>query len=101
MAKKSSIFKNERRKKTVAQYAAIRKELKEQIRKPSTSPADRAAAVAKLRKQPRNANPIRVKNRCVITGRARAYYRKFGLSRLKLREKALSGELPGVKKASW
>jgi small subunit ribosomal protein S14 len=101
VAKKSSVLKNERRKKKVAQYKALRIKLRELIRKPTTPEAAKAEAVKKLRSLPRDANPIRVKNRCALTGRARGYYRKFGLSRLQLRKKALEGELPGVKKASW
>lgn len=101
MAKTSSIVKNNRRKKTVAKYAALRLQLKELIRKPSTPEAEREEAAAKLRSLPKNASPIRVRNRCELTGRSRGVYRKFGLGRMKLREKALSGELPGVKKSSW
>lgn len=101
MAKKSSVVKNERRKKTVAKFAAVRHELKELIRKPSTPDAEKEAAQKRLRALPRNASPIRVRNRCALTGRPRGFYAKFGLGRSKLREKALSGELPGVKKSSW
>jgi len=101
MAKTSSVVKNDRRKKTVAKFAAVRKELKELIRKPTTPEGEREEAMKKLRNLPRNANPIRVRNRCALTGRARGVYSKFGLGRSKLREKALSGELPGVKKSSW
>lgn len=101
MAKTSSIVKNERRKATVARYVSVRKELKELIRKPSTPEAEREEAMKKLRNLPRNANPIRVRNRCALTGRPRGVYRKFGLGRAKLREKAVVGELPGVKKSSW
>jgi small subunit ribosomal protein S14 len=101
MAKKSSVVKNDRRKRTVAKFATVRKELKEIIRKPTTPDQEREDAVAKLRKLPRNANPIRVRNRCLLTGRPRGVYSKFGLGRSKLREKALCGELPGIKKSSW
>jgi small subunit ribosomal protein S14 len=101
MAKKSSVVKNERRKKTVARFAAVRKELKELIRKPSTPETEREEAIQKLQSLPRNANPIRVRNRCALTGRPRGVYAKFGLGRSMLRAKALSGELPGVKKSSW
>lgn len=101
MAKTSSIFKNERRKATVAKYATRRKELKAIIKNPATSAEDREAAQLKLAKQPRDANPIRVTLRCVVTGRPRGNLRKFGLSRMQFRDKALAGELTGVVKASW
>jgi len=101
MAKKSRIEKNNRRKRTVAKYAKLRAELKETIRKPSTNQEEREVAQMKLRSLPRNANPVRVRNRCELTGRSRGYYRKFGLGRMALRERALKGELPGVTKASW
>ena len=101
MAKTSSIIKNERRKKLSARYAAVRRELKELIRKPTTPETEREAAMRKLRKLPRDTNPIRVRNRCALTGRPRGVYSKFGLGRSKLRERALLGQLPGVKKASW
>ena len=101
MAKTSSIKKNEKRIATVAKYAALRRELKELVRKPSTPEEEREAAWAKLRNLPRNASPIRVRNRCALTGRPRGVYSKFGLGRSKLREKALCGELPGIKKSSW
>lgn len=101
MAKTSSVLKNERRKKLVAKYATRRKELKAIIKNPTTSPEDRAAAQLKLAKQPRDANPIRVTVRCAVTGRPRGNLRKFGLSRIQFREKALAGELTGVVKASW
>jgi small subunit ribosomal protein S14 len=101
MAKKSKINRNEHRKAMVAKYAARRAELKATIKNPKTSEPDRELAYKALRKLPRDASPTRVRNRCALTGRARGYYRKFGLSRIALRELALSGELPGVTKASW
>ena len=101
VAKVSKINRNEQRKLVVAKYAAQRKELKEIIRKPGTDPAERELAFKKLRKLPRDSSPTRVRNRCVVTGRPRAYYRKFGVSRIALRELALAGDLPGVTKASW
>jgi small subunit ribosomal protein S14 len=101
MAKKSKVVKNEKRKKIVDHYRKIRYELKELVRKPSTPDEEREAARIKLMKLPRNANPNRVTNRCLITGRPRGYYRKFGLCRMKIRELALSGMIPGVTKASW
>jgi small subunit ribosomal protein S14 len=101
MAKKSKINRNEQRIKTVAKYAERRAELKATIKNPKTSLAERDDAYKALRKLPRDASPVRIRNRCAITGRPRGYYRKFGLSRIALRELALAGELPGVTKASW
>ena len=101
MASKSAIAKNERRKKLVARYAARREELRQIIKNPSTEPETREEAIAMLAKLPRNSCPTRVRNRCNVTGRPRAYYRKFGLSRIALRDLALRGDLPGVIKASW
>ncbi len=89
MAKKSSIAREERRKKIVAKYAALRKELKEKN--------DYEA----LRELPRDSNPNRLHNRCKLSGRPRGYLRKFGLSRLAFRQMALDGKIPGVIKASW
>lgn len=101
MAKKSSVLKNERRKKTVAKYATRRAELKATIKNPATSPEERAEAQIKLLKQPRDASASRVTVRCAVTGRPRGNLRKFGLSRMTFRDKALAGELTGVVKASW
>ena len=101
MAKKAMINKNERRKATVAKYAAKRAELKELIRNPKTDDAERELAMDKLQKLPRDASPTRVRNRCGVTGRPRGYIRKFGLSRIAMREMAHEGELPGVTKSSW
>jgi small subunit ribosomal protein S14 len=101
MAKKSKINRNEQRKKTVAKYAERRAELKATIKNPKTSPVERDDAYKALRKLPRDASPTRIRNRCALTGRPRGYYRKFGLSRIAVRELALAGELPGVTKASW
>ena len=101
MAKKSKIVRNEQRKVTVKKFAARRAELKEILRSPKTSQEDREAAEIKLRAMPRDASPIRVRNRCALTGRPRAFYRKFGLCRLELRKRSMQGELPGVTKSSW
>jgi small subunit ribosomal protein S14 len=101
MAKKSSIVKNIRRKQIVARYSEKRMELKKIIKSLKTSEEDKQIARVKLEKMPRDSNRIRVRNRCVVTGRPRAYYRKFGLSRITFREMALKGEIPGVTKASW
>ncbi|MFE9222909.1 30S ribosomal protein S14 [Streptomyces lavendulae] len=101
MAKQSKIAQNEKRKTIVARYAARRAELKEIIRRPSSTEADRAAAFAELRKQPRNASATRVRNRDSVDGRPRGHLRKFGLSRVRMREQAHAGFLPGVTKSSW
>ena len=101
MAKKAMINKNERRRATAEKYAAKRAELKELIRNPKTDDAERELAFAKLQKLPRDASPTRVRNRCGVTGRPRGYVRKFGLSRIALRELAHTGDLPGVTKSSW
>ena len=101
MAKTSMVEREKRRAKIVKKYAAKRAQLKELIRDPGTSPEERAAAQAKLQSQPRDASPSRGRNRCAITGRSRGVYRKFGLSRVKIREVANRGEIPGLAKASW
>lgn len=101
MAKTSKINRNEHRKAMVAKYAARRAELKKTIKNPRTAPAERELAMRALRKMPRDASATRVRNRCALTGRPRGYYRKFGVSRIAMRELALAGELPGVTKASW
>jgi small subunit ribosomal protein S14 len=101
MAKKSAIAKNQKRMKLADKYYAKRMELKAIILDPKTSYEDQQAAYAKLRKLPRDANPVRVMNRCRVTGRPRAVYRKFGLSRITLREMASEGLIPGMTKASW
>jgi small subunit ribosomal protein S14 len=101
MAKTSMVEREKRRAKIVKRYAAKRAQLKELIRDPRTSPEERAAAQAKLQAQPRDASPSRGRNRCAITGRSRGVYRKFGLSRVKIREVANRGEIPGLSKASW
>lgn len=101
MAKISKIVKNEKRKKTVAKYAAKRAELKKIINNPKSSIEEVDEAVIKLQKLPRNASPIRVRNRCSQTGRPRGFLRKFGISRVSLRDLALKGQIPGVVKSSW
>ncbi len=101
MAKKSMVQREIKRAKVVARYAAKRARLKETIRSPESSDAERAQALAGLQALPRDASPSRLRNRCSITGRAKGYYRKFGLGRNKLREAAMSGEIPGLSKASW
>ncbi len=101
MAKKSMIARDVQRKKTVNKYAAKRAELKKAISNMNLSDEERAQAVIALQKQPRNASPSRMRNRCALTGRPRGYYRRFGLSRIKLRDLMMRGEVPGVVKASW
>ncbi|MFC8538176.1 30S ribosomal protein S14 [Streptomyces sp. NPDC057249] len=101
MAKKSKIAKNEKRKLIVARYAQRRAELKEVLVSPSTSEDDKAAAQAELRRQPRDASATRVRNRDSVDGRPRGHLRKFGLSRVNVREQAHAGYLPGVTKSSW
>ena len=101
MAKTSMVEREKRRAGVVKKYAARRAKLKELIRSPRTSPEARAAAQAQLQSQPRDASSSRQRNRCAITGRSRGVYRKFGLSRVKIREVASRGEIPGLTKASW
>ena len=101
MAKTNMVEREKRRTKIAARYATRRAELKELIRSPKTSQEDRAAAQVKLQKLPRDASPTRGRNRCAITGRSRGVYRKFGLARVKIREVANRGEIPGLTKASW
>ena len=89
MARKTILAREVKRRKVVAKYAEIRKELKEN------------GDYEGLHKLPKNASPVRLMNRCSMTGRSRSYYRKFGVSRLVFREMALRGEIPGIKKSSW
>jgi len=101
MAKKSMVERERKRQKTVQRYARKRKELKAIIASPGSSDEEQRAAQAKLQALPRDASPVRLRNRCSITGRPHGYYRKFGLARNKLREAAMKGEIPGLTKASW
>ncbi len=101
MAKTSMINREIKRAALAKRYAAKRAQLKEIIRNPKSSDADREAAVTKLQALPRDSSASRQRNRCQITGRPRGYYRKFGLSRTKLREATMRGEIPGLGKASW
>ncbi|MGI5347691.1 30S ribosomal protein S14 [Streptomyces sp. CA-250714] len=101
MAKKSKIAKNEQRRATVERYAARRAELKEILRSPAATDAERRAALAELRRQPRDASATRVRNRDSVDGRPRGHLRAFGLSRVRFREQAHAGYLPGVTKSSW
>ena len=101
MAKLSSINKNERRKKLVKKYAAKFAKLKAIADDESLDETERLMARLKMAELPRNANPTRVRNRCEMTGRPRAYYRKFRLCRIQLRDLANKGLIPGVTKSSW
>src|SRR3954464_2445563 len=101
MAKLSSINKNERRKKLVQQNAAKYAKLKAIANEESNAETERLIARLKMAELPRNGNPTRIRNRCELTGRSRAYYRKFRLSRIMLREVANKGLIPGVIKSSW
>ncbi|HMV37599.1 30S ribosomal protein S14 [Plasticicumulans sp.] len=101
MAKTSMINREVKRARLVQKYAAKRAELKELIRSPATADDARREAQAKLQALPRDASPCRQRNRCRLTGRPHGFYRKFGLSRNKLREAAMRGDIPGLRKASW
>jgi len=101
MAKKSKVAKDLQRREVVARWAERRAELKRLATAATSSEEQGADARAALQRMPRDASPTRLRNRDVVDGRPRAYYRKFGLSRVRLREQALAGELPGVTKSSW
>jgi len=101
MAKTAVINRDKKRRETVKKFATRRKELLETAGNQKLSPEERYAAREKLQKLPRDASPVRLRNRCALTGRPRGVYRKFGLGRGKLRLLALHGEIPGVIKASW
>ncbi|MBY0285481.1 MAG: 30S ribosomal protein S14 [Sphingomonas sp.] len=101
MAKLSSINKNERRKKLVKKYAGRYAKLKAIANDKGLDDTERLIARLKLAEVPRNGNPTRIRNRCELTGRPRAYYRKFRLCRVQLRELANKGLIPGVTKSSW
>jgi len=101
MAKKSMIAKQLQREALVERYRGQRAELKRLVAHPDTDPEVRAAAVVKLQKLARDSSATRLRNRDVVDGRPRGFNRRFGLSRVRLREMAHRGELPGVRKASW
>lgn len=101
MAKESMKAREAKRAKMVAKYAAKRAKLKAIIKDVNASEDERWEAQMALQKLPRDANPVRQQNRCQRTGRPHGVYRKFGLSRIMLREHAMKGEVPGLKKASW
>lgn len=101
MAKKSKIARDRQRRIVVARYAERRAELKAVIRQPTSTALAREQARAELSAQPRDASAVRLRNRDVVDGRPRGYLRAFGLSRVRMREMAHAGELPGVTKSSW
>ena len=101
MAKKAMIERNRKRERMAARYASKREELKRIIKNPDTPDEEFYEAQRKLTKLPRNSSQVRLRNRCSVTGRPRAYLRKYGVSRLTFRELASSGKVPGVTKSSW
>ena len=101
MAKMAVINREQKRRDTVKKFAAKRAELQAAISNMKLSDEERAAARLKLQALPRNSSPVRLRNRCALTGRPRGTYRKFGLGRIKVREFAMRGEIPGIVKASW
>ena len=101
MAKKSMIARENKRLKIVEKFSNKRRDLKKIINSVSSSDEEKELAMKKLQKLPRDASPVRLQRRCKITGRPHAVYRKFGLSRNKLRELAMKGDVPGLVKASW
>lgn len=101
MAKTSKIAKNNKRKEIITRYAERRAELLVVIKDPEASYEEKREAYATIAKMPRDASATRYRNRCAVSGRPRGYYRKFGISRIALRDMAHLGELPGIRKASW
>jgi small subunit ribosomal protein S14 len=101
MAKTSMVNRETRRSKLVARYAKKRAELKAIITDPNVSFEVQQDAIFRLQKLPRDSSPARQRNRCSLSGRPRGFYRKFGLGRNKLREAAMRGDVPGLRKASW
>lgn len=101
MAKLCMIEREAKRRETVEKFAAKRTELNAVIADASAAPEAKAAARAKLQALPRNSSPVRLRNRCALTGRPRGVFRKFGIGRSKLRDLMMSGQVPGVVKASW
>ena len=101
MSKLAVKLRDQKRRQAVKKFAAKRGQLMAIINDQKLSPEERYEARLKLQKLPRNASPVRLRNRCALTGRPRGVFRKFGLGRLKLRDIAMRGEVPGVIKASW
>ncbi len=101
MAKTSQVLRDERRKKLIAKFAEKRQELRKRLNDQRTSVDEKLQIQEEFAKLPRNSCPTRLNRRCAISGRSRSYYRKFGISRIALRELALRGQLPGMRKSSW
>ncbi len=101
MAKSSQIFRDRKRKALIQKYAAKREELRKRAKDQTLSVEEKIKVQEEFAKLPRNSCPTRLNRRCEISGRSRAYYRKFGISRIALRDLALRGQLPGVRKSSW
>ena len=101
MAKTSQVLRDKRRKKLIEKHAAKRAALRKRLKDPNASMEEKHEVQEAFAKLPRNSCPTRLKRRCEMTGRARSVYRKFGISRIALRDLALRGQLPGVRKASW
>lgn len=101
MAKRCMVARDEKRSRIIKRYSVKRKQLKEAVLNPHLTDEERWDAQRRLQLLPRDASPVRLRNRCRITGRPHGYYRKFGLGRNKLREVVMRGEIPGLVKASW
>lgn len=101
MAKKSQVLRDEKRRRLIAKYAERRAELRKRLNDPNVGVDEKYEIQAEFAKLPRNSCPTRLTRRCRVTGRSKAVYRKFGLSRIALREMTLRGELPGMRKSSW
>ena len=101
MPKTSAIVRNKKRIALVAKFAKTRADLKAALANPATTDEEFFAASKKLQKLPRNSSKVRIRNRCSMSGRPRAYHRKYGVSRIQFRELALAGKIPGVTKSSW
>jgi small subunit ribosomal protein S14 len=101
MSKLALVNREQKRRKAVKKFAAKREELLAIVNNQKISPEERYEARLKLQQLPRNASPVRLRNRCALTGRPRGVFRKFGLGRAKVRDIAMRGEIPGVIKASW
>lgn len=101
MAKLSQVLRDKRRARLIRKHAARRAELRKKLKDPGVAMEDKLAAQEALSKLPRNSCPTRLNRRCEISGRSRSYYRKFGISRIALRDLALRGHLPGMRKSSW
>lgn len=101
MAKKSQVLRDNRRKKLIKKFAARREALRKRLNDPEVSIEEKLEVQKAFAKLPRNSCPTRLNRRCELTGRSKGYYRKFGISRIALRELGLRGQLPGLRKSSW